>query len=151
MVARCLAWGVTIGAATGGVLGALIALTALFGGTRMERWPALAVAVVLYGILLGGLISLIPTLLGAWVVTAHLPRHPSPVRREVVQNDLRTTFRSLVVLLDAIVVAVIVASSAALSTVVNSLPLILVGNVCVILLLRRARRSIGGVVVSPVL
>jgi hypothetical protein len=124
-----------------------MALAALFGGTRLETWPALAAAVALYGILVGGLISVIPTLLGALVVTAQLPRHASGVHRDAVHSDLGAIFRSLIVLLDATVVAVLIASSATLSTVVDSLPLILVGNVCVVLLLRRARDSIGAMVV----
>jgi len=148
LFARCLRWGVTTGAVTGAVIGALIVLVGALGGGHSASLPALTAAAVLYGALLGALISVLPSLLGAFVVTGLLPRHPYPSLEEAVQSDLRAVFRSVVALLDATLLAGIIASEASPSTVLDTLPLILVGNVCVIVMLRRAGKSIGRIVVA---
>jgi hypothetical protein len=146
--ARCLRCGITTGAVTGAMIGALIAVAALFGNRRSESSPSVAAAALLYGTLLGGFISVIPSLLGAYVVTGLLPRYPEPSRKEAVEREIASVFRSVVALLDATLLAGIIASGATVRDVVNILPLIVAGNVCVILMLRRARHSIGRTVVG---
>lgn len=134
---RCLGWGIATGAATGAVVGFIYGLGA--GGAS---WLGLSMVGALYGIVLGALISVLPSVLGAAVVTGVIAwRHPSSPG--AVQRDLGLIFAVLVGVLDAGLLLAIAFGGNGLSSVTSSLPLIVPGNVSVALMLWWARASIG--------
>ena len=61
---RCLRWGVATGAATGGVIGVLVvAVSGLRSGASLLGLIPIA---VLYGTVIGALVSVIPSVLAVW-------------------------------------------------------------------------------------
>lgn len=138
---RCLGWGIATGAATGALTGAVVGF--IYGlGDGGAAWLGLSMIGALYGIVVGALVSVLPTLLGAAVVTGVIAwRHPSST--EAVQRDLGLIFAVLVGVLDAGLLLAILFGGNGLSSVINSLPLIMPGNISVALMLWWARASIG--------
>ena len=140
---RCLRWGLATGAVTGAVVGASLPLT---GSLRGDTGLLLGFMFggVVYGAVIGAVVALIPTLIGASVVTDLLrQRHPHPSSEESIQSDLNSVFGVVVAVLDAILLVAMIASGPGLSSAAIALSLIVLGNVCVVLMLWRARRSIG--------
>ncbi len=139
---RCLGWGVATGAATGAVIGVLVvALAGLGNGASLL---GLAPIGVLYGTIIGALVSVIPSVLGGLVVTGLIWwRHPQPSSGEALQGDLSGIFRAVVILLDAALLMAVIAGGAGLSSMAISLPFVVAGNACVVMMLCRARESIG--------
>lgn len=139
---RCLRWGLATGSVTGAVFGAALPLIESLRGD-----PGLLLVWVLGGVvsgaILGAIVSVIPTLLGGVFVTALLRhRHRHPSSEESVQRDLTAAFGVVVAVLDVILFVTLIANGA-LSPAAIAVPLIVVGNACVVLMLRRARRSIS--------
>ncbi len=140
---RCLRWGLSTGAATGAVVAASLPV---IGSLRGDPGSPLGLMLgsAVYGAIVGAVVALIPTLIGAAFVTDLLrQRHPHPASDEIVQRDLTQVFGVVVAVLDVIVLVALIASGADLSSAAIALPLIIIGNACVVLMLRRARRSIG--------
>ena len=97
-----------------------------------------------YGAIVGALVSLIPTLIGTVFITDVLAhRHPYPSSAQDVQVDLTAVFQVVVAVLDVALVVALVVSGVGLSSIAVALPFIFVGNACVVLMLCRARGSIG--------
>ena len=140
---RCLRWGHATGAVTGAVLAAsLPVIGSLRGDPGSPLGLMLGLAV--YGAIVGTVVALIPSLIGAAVVTDLLRRrHPHPASEETVQGDLAPVFAGVVAMLDVIVLVALIASGADLAAAAIALPLIIIGNACVVLMLRRARKSIS--------
>jgi hypothetical protein len=140
---RCLRWGVATGAVTGAVVGACLPL---IGSLRGDTGSLLGFMFggVVYGAVIGAVVALIPTLIGASVVTVRLrQRPPHPSSEESVHSDLTSVFGVVIAVLHAILLVVMIASGPGLSSAAIALSLIVVGNACVVLMLWRARRSIG--------
>ena len=140
---RCLRWGLATGALTGAVIGASLPLIAFLEGD--PGLPlGLMLAALVYGAVIGVIVALIPTLIGAVLITDLLRhRHPHPPSEESMQGDLTSAFTVVVGILDLIVFVALIATGAGLSSAPIALPLIVVGNACVVLMLWRARRSIS--------
>lgn len=140
---RCLRWGVATGAVTGAVVGACLPLIGSFRGDTGSLLAFMFGGVV-YGAVSGAIVALIPTLIGASVVTDLLrQRHPHPSSEESVHSDLTSVFGVMVAVLNGIVLVAVIASGAGLSSATIALSLTVVGNACVALMLWRARRSIS--------
>lgn len=140
---RCLRWGFATGAVTGAVFGASLPLIgALRGDPGSPMGWMLGDAV--YGAVIGAIIALIPTLIGAVFITDLLrQRHPHPTSEESLRGDLTSVFAVVVGVLDLLLLVALIATGAGLSSAAIALPLIAVGNACVVLMLWRARRSIS--------
>ena len=69
----------------------------------------------------------------------HVPRKGEAV----MHSDLTSVFTVVVGVLDLILFVALIATGADLSSAAIALPLIVVGNACVVLMLWRARRSIS--------
>jgi hypothetical protein len=143
---RCLRWGFATGAVAGAVVGALVVLLGAIKGDPWTPWDVILGGGVT-GTIVGGVVALIPTLIGATYITDLLGRRqPHPVSEDGVQRDLTPVMRAVVAVLDLIVVVALIAGGAAgvsLSSLGLSLGLALAGNAAVILMLGRARTSIG--------
>ena len=140
---RCLRWGLATGAVTGAVVAASVPV---IGSLRGDPGSPLGLMLgnAVYGAIVGAVVALIPTLIGAVFVTDLLrQRHPHPASDEIVQRDLTPVFGVMVAVLDVIVLVALIASGAELSSAAIALPLIIIANACVVLMPRRARRSIG--------
>ena len=141
---RCLRWGVATGAATGGVIGAMVLLVPGLSDGDGRSLVGLTPVGALYGAVIGGIVSLIPTLVGASVVAGLIgPRHPHPSSEEAVKSDLTVIFRAVVGVLDAAVLIAFFASNPDLASLAYTLTFMVAGNACVVLMLCRARGSIG--------
>lgn len=140
---RSLRWGVSTGAATGAVIGAMVLLAGGIGSD--DSWLlSLIPAGLLYGAVVGVVVSLLPSLIGAAVITGLIgPRLAHPSAEEAVQSDLRLIFGVVVGLLDTVVLIALVASVTDLSSVAVAVPFIVAGNAGVVLMLCRARISIS--------
>lgn len=140
---RCLRWGIATGAVTGAVFGGVVSL---IGSFSRDPGPALGLMFTSIGIggLLGAIVALLPTVIGALLITAVLGRrHPHPASEASVHSDLTAVFVVVVAVLDLILLVALVVSGGGLSSAAIALPLIVVGNACVVLMLRRARTSIS--------
>jgi hypothetical protein len=141
---RCLRWGVATGAVTGAVIGAMVLLLPGLGNAAAPSLVGLTPVGVLSGAVIGALVSLIPSLIGAvFIADVVGQRRPPRSSEEVVQSDLTMIFRVVVGVLDAAVIVALIASGGGLSSVAVALPYIVVGNACVVLMLCRAKGSIG--------
>jgi hypothetical protein len=145
LLLRTLRWGFATGAATGGVFGASLPL---IGSLRGD--PGLPVGLMLgagvYGAVIGAVVALMPTLIGTVFITDLLrQRHASPTSEESMYGDLTSAFAVVVGVLDVLVLVSLITTGAGLSAAAVALPLIVVGNACVVLMLCRARRSISRV------
>lgn len=141
---RCMRWGVATGAVTGAAVGAVVPLFSVLAYGAEPSQLGLALLGVPFGAIVGAIVSLVPTLVGAGVLTEVLPqRHPHPSSEGEVQGDLTEIFRTVVGLLDGAVIVAVVASGADLSSVAVALPFIVAGNLSVVLMLCRAKSSIG--------
>ena len=140
---RCLRWGLATGAVTGAVVGASLPLA---GSLRGDTGLLLGFMFggVVYGAVIGAVVAVIPSLIGASVVTDLLrQRHPHPSSEESVHSDLTSVFGVVVAVLDGIVLVAMIASGPDVSSAAIAFSLVVVGNACVVLMLCRARRSIG--------
>ena len=139
---RCLRWGVATGAATGaGIGGLVVAVSGLGNGPSLLGLIPIG---VLYGTVIGALVSVIPSVLGGLVVTGLIWwRHPHPSSAEALYGDLGRILCAVVVLLDAALLMAFIAGGAGLSSTAISLPFVVAGNACVVMMLCRARESIG--------
>jgi len=137
---RCLRWGVATGAATGAVVGAMIPLV---GALRSDRWSQLNLILGLgvYGAVIGALVSLIPTLVGAVFITER-QRYRYPSAQDDVQRDVTGVFSVVMGVIDVPLCVALFAGGNGWSSLVISLPFVVAGNACVLLMLWRARRSI---------
>jgi hypothetical protein len=140
---RCLRWGFATGAATGAVFAASLPV---IGSLRGD--PGLPLGLMfgsaIYGAIIGAIVALIPTLIGAVFITDLLrQRHPHPASEASVQSDLTGVFAVVVAVLDVILLVALFVSGQALSSAAIALPLIVLGNACVVLMLWRARTSIS--------
>ncbi len=140
---RCLRWGLATGAMTGAAFAASLAVIGSLRGYPGSPW-GLMLGSAVYGAVIGAIVALIPTLIGAAVVTDLLRRrHPHQSSEASVQRDLTGAFAVVVALLDVILLVVLLATGAGLSSAAIALPLVVGGNVCVVLMLWRARTSIS--------
>lgn len=140
---RCLRWGFATGAVTGAVIGASLPL---IGSLKGDPGSPLGLMLggAIYGAVFGAIVALIPTLMGAVFVTDLLRhRHSHPTSEESVQTDLTWAFGAVVGALDVFLLVLLIASGQVLSSAAVALPLIVTGNICVVLMLWRARRSIS--------
>ena len=143
LLLRCLRWGFATGAVTGAVFGASLPL---IGAIRGDPGPpfGLMLGAGVYGAVFGAIVALIPTVIGAVFITDLLrQRHPRPTSEESMRRDLTSVFAVVVGVLDLIILVAVIATGPAVSSAAIVLPLILVGNACVVLMLCRARRSIA--------
>ena len=141
---RCLRWGVATGAATGGVVGALVLLVPGLVDGDERSLVGLTPVGAIYGAVIGAIVSLIPTLVGASVVAGLIgSRHPHSSSENAVKGDLTAIFRAVVGLLNAAVLIAFFASGPDLASVAYTLTFMVAGNACVVLMLCRARGSIG--------
>lgn len=89
---QCVGWGLSTGAAIGGGTGAIAGL--FVGPSSGVGLVPLSLGL---GALFGVVIALIPTVVGAGVVTAVIARrHPQPASTEAVHADLVTAFAAVV-------------------------------------------------------
>jgi len=137
LLLRCLRWGVATGAATGAVVGVMIPLV----GASSWSQPNLIVGLGLYGAVIGTLVSLIPTVVGAVFITER-QRYPYPSAEDDVQRDVTAVFGVVVGVIDVLLFVVLAAGGNGWSSIVVSLPFVVAGNACVLVMLWRARRSI---------
>ena len=141
---RCLRWGAATGAVTGGVVGAMVLLLSAIGSEQAPWLVRLTPAGALYGAVIGVIVSLIPSLIGAAVIAETVgQRHPHPSSEESVERHLTAIFRGVVGLLDAALLIAVIAGGASLSDLGTALPFFVAGNACVVLMLCRAKGSIG--------
>jgi hypothetical protein len=139
---RCLAWGIATGAGAGALTGAVMLSISGLGDGSVASLLGLSLGGAFYGILFGTLVAVIPSALGAGVVTAVIAwRHPSSP--EAVQRDLSAIFVAVVGVLDAVLLVALFFGGKGLSSVVRSVPLIVVANAGVALMLWWARASIA--------
>lgn len=143
LLLRCLRWGFATGAVTGAVFGGSLPLIGLLRGD-----PGSPVGWMLgdavYGAIIGAIVALIPTSIGAMFITDLLrQRHPRPTSEESTHRDLTSVFTVVVGVLDLILLVPLIATGAVFSSAAIAVPLIAVGNACVIGMLWRARRSIS--------
>jgi hypothetical protein len=143
LLLRCLRWGFATGAVTGAVFGASLPLIGSLRGNpgSLVGWM---LGGAVYGAVFGAIVALIPTLIGAVFITDLLRhRHPRPTSEESMHSDLTSVFTAVVGVLDLILLVALIATGAGLSSAAIAVPLIVVGNACVVLMLWRARRSIS--------
>ena len=132
---RCVGWGVATGAATGGLAGALVAVLLFIGGTLSN----VALVSLLAGAVIGSLVAVIPSALGALVVTAVIGhRHRRPAAPEAVRTDVTRVLLALVGLLDLALLVAALAGGAGGYDVLEAFPYVAVVNVCVAVVLRWA-------------
>jgi hypothetical protein len=138
---RCLRWGLATGAVTGAVTGALLVFASAVRGARWIPDDVLFDGVS--GAVVGTIVAVIPTLIGAMFVTDLLTRRP-PERcaPEDVRRDLTGVFRAVAAVLDVIVVMVLIASRADVAAIAVAVPFVVAGNICAGLMLHRAGNSI---------
>ncbi len=140
---RSLRWGVATGAATGAAFGGI---ASLLGSFNKDAGPALGLTLagVVIGGVAGAIVALLPTLIGGLLITAVLARrHPQPTSEASVRRDLTGIFAAVVAVLDVILLVALVAGGDGFSSAAIAVPLIAVGNACVVVMLRRARTSIS--------
>jgi len=151
---RFLVWGLATGAATGAVLG-VITIFGLGSGRRdtVAPSPVEALSGTVFGALLGAvfgiLVSVIPSAVGALLVTGligHL--HPHPSSTVGVQRSLQRIFAAYAALLNAALLLAVFIGGKGLASLTSGLPYILVGDVCVALMLWRASASISRAMVG---
>ena len=142
---RCVRWGLSIGVVTGALFGAALPVVGLLEG---DAGPILTWALVglFYGAIVGAVVAVIPTMIGAvFVRDLLLNRYSQPSSEESVLRDLTAAFSVVVGVLDVILLAVLVAVMASGTDVASaalSFAFFLAGNVCVAAMLWRARISI---------
>ena len=140
---RCLRWGIATGAATGAAFGALVTLV---GSFNTEPAPALGLTLAgaVAGCVTGAVVALLPTVVGAVLITAVLGRrHPNPAAEADVERDLTGVFGAVVAVLDVILLLALLAGGDGLTSAAIAVPFIVVGNAFVVLMLGRARMSIS--------
>ncbi|MEA2825617.1 MAG: hypothetical protein QOG43_56 [Actinomycetota bacterium] len=138
-----LLWGLAVGASTGGLTGVLVAVVAAFVDEGAQSVLVLAPLGALYGIVLGALVSVIPSVVGALFIAGVIPwRHPHPAGEAAVARDIGLLLVTVVAVLDAAIVVGFLLSGQGLSSIVPSLPFLAVGNGWVALVLRRSRTSL---------
>ncbi len=137
LLLRCLRWGVATGAATGAVIGAMIPLVGAHSLSQLN----LVFGLGLYGAVIGALVSLIPTLVGAAFIT-NRQHYPYPSAADDVQRDVTAVFGVVMGVIDVLLFVALLVGGNGWSSIVASLPFIVAGNACVLLMLWRARRSI---------
>jgi hypothetical protein len=141
---RSLLWGLAVGATTGGAVGALTGVLTGLDGWTGASWLRLAPLGALYGVVLGCIVAVIPSLLGAAVVTEAISaRHPDPVSEDEVQGDLRLLFGAIIAVLEGVMLLAIFVSSRETSSMVAWLPFLAVINAAMVPMLLRSRRSLG--------
>jgi hypothetical protein len=140
---RCLRWGLATGAVTGAAFGASVTLVGTLRGDPSST-VGLLFGDAVVGAVIGAVAALIPTLMGTVFVTDLLRRrHPHPASEATVRSDLTAAFGVMVGALDVIVLVAVIASGAGPASAAVALAGIAAGNVCVLLMLWRARRSIA--------
>lgn len=142
---RCLRWGITTGAVTGAVVGAAIGAPAVRGGLSL----GLALGGAFYGLIIGALVAIVPSVPGGLVVSLVLERrHRDGASREAVERDLNLMLSGVVGVLDAALLVAMFLGGNGLSTLLRSMPLVLLANACVAGMLWRARASITRLVLT---
>ena len=138
---RSLWWGLATGAVTGAATGALLVFASALRGAR---WiPADVLLDGLSGAVVGTIVAVIPTLIGAMFVTDLLTRrNPDRCTPEEVRRDLTGVFRAVVAAHDVIVVVVVLASRTGLSGAAVAGGFLVAGNICAGLMLHLAGNSI---------
>ena len=118
-------------------------LTALDGWTQASELQ-LASFGAFYGVVLGSIVAVIPSLLGAAIVTEAISsRHPDPVSEDEVQGDLRLMIGAIIAVLEGVMLLAISVSSGETSSMVAWLPFLAVINAAMVPMLWRSRRSLG--------
>ncbi|MFN2506132.1 MAG: hypothetical protein ABR540_18265 [Acidimicrobiales bacterium] len=142
---RCVKWGLATGAVAGAVTAAFVGFVAgddLGDGTLGAR-IGLALASALYGLVIGTLVAVVPAAAGGLAVTTLVRwRHPQPSSRRAVERDLTVLFGVVLALLNLAALALLV-SLDGWSEIGRELPLVVIGDVCVVVMLWRARSSIA--------
>ena len=142
---RCLRWGIATGAATGAVVGAAIGAPALRGGLSL----GLALGGAFSGLIIGAIVAVVPSVPGGLLVSLVLERrHRHGPTREAVERDLNFMLSGVVGVLNAALLPPMFLAGNGLSTLVRSMPLVLLVNACVGLMLWRARSSITRLVLT---
>ncbi len=141
---RCLRWGVATGTATGAVIGAMIPLVGTLRGGHSPSQLNLVWGLGVAGAVVGAAVSLIPTMVGAVFITER-QRYSYPSADDDVQSDVTAVFGVVIGVINVPLLVVLFTGGNGWSSIVVSLPFILAGNACVLLMLWRARRSIGRV------
>lgn len=140
---RALGTGLITGGMTGGLVGVSIVL---FPGHIVSDPFALALAAgaAVYGAVAGVVVALVPSVFGALTVTRVIATlHPLPATAGEVERELERIFKVVVVLLDAIVLAVVFAARPGFGDLVAALPILVAGNACVVAILCRSRRPLA--------
>jgi hypothetical protein len=136
---RCAGWGVATGAAIGGLAGAIGGVSLVIAGQA-----GLAAVALLYGTVVGTLVAVVPSALGAAVVAAVISRrHPRPAAAEAVRSDLAFLFCALVGVLDGAVLLAVLAAGADGSYLAGFSLFLLAVNACVALVLHFAGRDLS--------
>ena len=136
---RSIGWGIVAGAVAGVAVGFAAGLIATVGGSH----PAMLLFYPIAGFLFGAACAILPTLIGAVVVTTVLwKRHPQPSSFEAVERDLTVVFAAVVGVFDAVLL-VPTALTGSLGDVAVGLAFVAFVNACMVPILRRARRSIA--------
>jgi hypothetical protein len=146
LLLRCVRWGLATGAVTGALFGACLPLIGSIGGDPGPVFPFMVGGFV-YGAIIGAVVAVIPTMIGAvFIRDLLMQRHPEPTSEESMRRDLTAAFGVVVGVLDVILLAVLVAVMAGgtgLSSAAVSFAALLAGNGCVAVMLWRARASIS--------
>ena len=135
----CLSWGLATGAAVGGVTSA-----ALGGGVGPSSTQGFDVVEVLrtgsLGAVLGIVVAIVPTVIGSVFVTSLAGRPTDSWSPHTVRHDLNVVFAFVVAILDGCALALMLFLG---GPFLELLPLLLLGNGAALVVLWRARASIG--------
>ena len=141
---RSFLWGLAVGAAAGGAVGAVVGLLAALDGGLQGSGFGLALVLAGYGAVLGSIVAVVPSLVGAAIVTELIStRHPDPVSEDVVQGDLRLIFGVIIAVLNGGSLLAVAVASGRPSAIVGWLPFLLLIDAAAVPMLWRARRSIA--------
>lgn len=144
LYARSLGWGLATGAVAGAGTGAAVGFKAGIGGRVVGMLLGFPLVAGCYGAFFGTIFSIVPSAIGALVVVRVLQRrHAGASSPGTVRRDLGVTLSGVACVLNlAFVVGLYLGGNGA-SSVVRVLPYIVVANVCVAVMMVRARASIG--------
>ena len=140
----CLVWGLAVGATAGAVFGASLSSSPGLGDGTLRYGLGLAVAGGFYGVIIGTVVSVLPSAILGLVVTGMIRQlHPEPSSADAVRRDLRTGFVALAGFLVAGLLVAIFAGGNGFSSVGRSLPYLAPASLCASLVLYLAAGSIS--------
>ena len=140
---RGLLWGLAVGAAAGGAVGALVGLRAGLDDGSPAAGLGLGLVGAGYGVILGAVLAVLPSLVGAAILTEVISaRHPDPASEDEVRDDFRLIFGAIIAVLHGgVLLALSVGGE--LSSIVAWLPFLAAADGAAVPMLWRARRSLG--------